>query len=151
MPLLDFASTANGKIRPLLPWLAPLIACLSLALTGCASYQPPDLRPNKKASIYVTQFPYAMNFQKMDGKNVAWGSTWRAVKMKSVEIAPGKHTVTVLVTMRFFADTFDGSVSIPFVAKPGKAYVIRSLIGSSDHQDLRVWVEQSKQKVPDPF
>jgi hypothetical protein len=149
--LLDFASTAHGKIRPLLRQLARSLACLSLALAGCATYRPPDLPPQKKATIYLTQFPYAMSFQKMDGANVAWASTWRTVKIKSLEIAPGKHTVTILVTMRFFTDTFDGSTDVSFVAKPGKAYVIKSLIDSSDHQDLRVWVEQSKQKVPDPF
>lgn len=130
---------------------APLAAGLGLTLAGCATYQPPDLPDSKQAAIYLTQFPYPMSFQKMDGQSVAWGSTWRTVKMKSLEIAPGKHTVSVQVTMRFFEETYDGTVSVPFTAKPGKSYVIRTRIGSSDHQDLKVWVEQSSQKVPDPF
>lgn len=130
---------------------APLVTYLGLALVGCATYQPPQLPENKKAAIYLTQFPYPMSFQKMDGKDVAWGSTWRTVNMKSLDIAPGNHTVSVEVTMRFFEETYDGTVSVPFTAKPGKSYVIRTRIGSSDHQDLKVWVEQSKQNVPDPF
>lgn len=147
MSLTGFGSTLTLSLRR--PALR--VACLSLVLAGCATYQPPDLPPRKKAVIYLTQFPYPMSFQTLDGKDVAWGSTWRTVKMKSLEIAPGKHTVSVQVTMRFFEETYDGTANIPFTAKAGKSYVIRTRIGSSDHQDLKIWVEPSKQEVPDPF
>lgn len=86
----------------------------------------------------------------MDGVDVALGSSWRTVKMKSLELAPGRHTVSIEITMRFFEQTFDGSTNVSFVAKPGKTYVIRTQINSSDHQSLRAWVEQSKRAVPDP-
>ena len=144
MSLPGFRFTFTQLLRQ----LAPLAA--GLALNGCATYQAPELPANQKATVYVSQFPYAMSFQKMDGADVAWGSSWRAAKMKSLEVAPGRHTASVLVTMRFFEETFDGTADVSFVAKAGKTYVIRSQIGSSDHQDLRVWVEQSKQKVPEP-
>ncbi|WP_146165969.1 hypothetical protein [Stenotrophobium rhamnosiphilum] len=129
---------------------APLLICLSWALTGCATYKPPALPASQKATLYVSQFPYSMSFQKMDGVDVALGSSWRTVKMKSLELAPGRHTVSIEITMRFFEQTFDGSTNVSFVAKPGKTYVIRTQINSSDHQSLRAWVEQSKRAVPDP-
>ena len=147
MSLQDFGSTFTLPLRR----PAPLLLCMTLTLASCATYQPPQLPESQRAAIYLTQFPYAMSFQKMDGKNVAWGSSWRAVKMKSLEVAPGKHTVSVQVTMRFFEETYDGAANVSFLAQPGKSYVIRTMIDSSDHQDLKVWVEQSKQKVPDPF
>lgn len=123
---------------------------LSLALVGCATYKPPQLPASLKATIYVTQFPYSMSFQKMDGVNVALGSSLRTVKIKSLEVAPGRHTVSIGITMRFFEETYDGSTNVSFVAKPGKTYVIRTQISSSDHQFLRAWVEQSKRAVPEP-
>ena len=150
MSLPDFAFTAHRRIKLLLRLLAPLVPCLSLALSSCATYKPPELPAEQRATIYVSQFPYAMSFQKIDGVDVVFGASLRSVSIKSLELAPGRHTVSIHITMRFFEDTFDGSTDISFVAKPGKTYVIRTQISSSDHQSLRAWVEQSKYSVPDP-
>ncbi len=128
--------------------LVPLVAGLGLVLTSCATYQPPDLPAGQKATIHASQFPYSVNFQKIDGMDIALGSSLRTVTRNSLEVAPGPHTVSILITMRFFEETYDASTNVSFVAEAGKTYVIKTQINSSDHRSLRAWVEESKDMDP---
>lgn len=147
MSLSDFASTLNRKPASFARCLA---VCLCLALSSCATYKPPQLPADQKATIYVSQYPLVINFEKMDGVDVALGSSLRTVAKKSLEVAPGRHTVSIRVSMRIFEQTYDGVTEVSFDAVPGKAYIIKAEPGSSDPQSSHAWIEETSQPLPEP-
>jgi hypothetical protein len=131
-------------IERLLRLLAPL------ALAGCAIYAPPELPAAQKATVHVSQYPYAINFEKIDGKDVALGSALRVVAQNTFEVDPGRHRVSIRIAMRFFEATYDGVTEVSFTAQPGKTYLIRAEPSSKDHQSCRAWAEESTQRLIDP-
>jgi len=122
-------------------------ASMLLALTGCATHQPPALPADQLASISTDRNSHRLRFMAEDGVNLtAIGSLNSFAGRDDLRLQPGKRTVQVDYTEAVGTGPAKGGVLLVFETHGGKRYVVRE---RTEGSRLVAWLTtDNSDKVP---
>jgi hypothetical protein len=101
-------------------------ASMFLALSACATYQPPALPANQLATISIDPNSHRLRFMAVDGVYLsAIGGLNSFAGRDDLRLQPGKRTVQVEYTEAVGTGLAKGGVLLVFEAQAGKRYVVR--------------------------
>jgi hypothetical protein len=118
---------------------------ISTLLTGCATYQPPNLPREQTAVLSLLgsgRFLQMIEFKYVDGKPLTTASALGFSKARRpVVLAPGKHKVAV----RYLSGLSEGYTELWLIAEPGGFY---ELPCRSEGYKFICWIQDKETKKP---
>jgi len=118
---MNFESAFRAARR--LGWLA--VASWAVVLSGCATYQPPQLPPDQLATIGIETRSSRLRFASIDHASVsAMGLLNSFAGRDDIQILPGRRRVVVGITEVLGAGYRQGSVTLVFDAQAGRRYEV---------------------------
>jgi hypothetical protein len=122
-------------------------ASLVLALTACATYQPPALPADQLAVIDIDPNAYRLRFLSVDGVYLSAIGGLNSFSVRDpLKLQPGKRAVQVQSSEVVGTTLKEGGVLLVFDAQAGRRYVVRE---RRDGNRFYVWLNtDSGDKVP---